>query len=406
MFLDPGHYEDKSMPAAVKRIETNHFKLYENEIKQLRELNHPNVVRYFATKSVHDVYYIAMEKGNCSLGTFMKNNSENTDILIKLLRDSCLGLKFLHDRRIVHRDINPNNILVMKINNLDVAKLCDFGFSKNLPVLQSHWFSGPCGTEDYMPPEVALALDDAGEIIYRKETDIYALGVTMFNILSRGKHPGGVRTERLHNVSKGKLNFEQWKVASPPVVQYQSCIERMICYEIESRASINFVLNHPWTWDGRKCLQFIEATANYLFYGKKDDLEAISDREELNEKLSSDLKVNEVHEALGWKGNLCQKVISYLDNPKVPKHYRNYDSADYTRLIKFIRDKNQHYQELPDDQKKDDVFGDEHNSDTYMKYFTERFPGLVPTTYMFLQGREAVFTKQLHDYRYFYEYYK
>jgi serine/threonine protein kinase len=391
------------MPAAVKRIETIHFKLYENEIKQLRGLNHPNVVRYFATKSVEGVYYIAMEKGHCSLGTYMIQNSENTDMLIKLLHDSCLGLKWLHGRSTVHRDVNPNNILVMNINNLDVGKLCDFGFSKNLPLLQSHWFSGPCGTEDYMPPEVVKALDDDEEIVYRRQTDIYALGVTMFTILSRGKHPGGVRTERLHNVSKGKLNFEQWKVTSPPVVQFQSCIERMICYDIESRASIHFVLNHPWTWDGRKSLHFIEATANYLYYGKPDDIEAIKDRETLNLflKLYSDLKVYEVNHALGWKGNLCQKVISYLESPSKSKEEskrKNYDTKDYSRLIKFIRDKNQHYQELPEDQKTHDVFGDEHNSDTYMKYFIERFPGLVPTTYMFLQGR-----KKLQDYRYFYE---
>jgi serine/threonine protein kinase len=399
--LNLGHYEDESLPAAVKCIQAVHYKLYENEIEVLRELNHYNVVRYFATKSVENLYYIAMEKGDHNLGEFMKRNSMNTGILIKLLHDSCLGLHFLHERRIVHRDINPNNILVMKDKNLFVAKLSDFGFSKTLPLLQSGWHSVACGTQDFMPPEVLKALDENEEAIYRRETDIHSMGVTMFNILSRGGHPGGVPSKRLTNVCEGKLDFQQWKEASPPVVQFQSCIERMICYEIGSRACINFVLNHPWTWDGRKSLHFIEATANYLFYGKSDDIEAISDREELRDKLSSELKVNEVNHALGWKGNLCQKVVSYLDSPSLSKEDRQrkrYDTKDYSRLIKFIRDKNQHYKELPNDQKTHDVFGDEHNTNTYMKYFIERFPGLVPTTYMFLQGR-----KQLQDYRYFYE---
>jgi serine/threonine protein kinase len=390
------------MSAAVKRIDTVHFKLYKNEIKQLRELNHPNVVRYFATKAVKDVYYIAMEKGHSSLGTYMTNNFGNTDTLIKLLHDSCLGLQFLHKERIVHRDINPNNILVMKKNGLFIGKLSDFGFSKTLPSLLSDWTSSPCGTKEFMPPEVLKALDENEEAVYCRKTDIHSMGVTMFNILSRGGHPGGVPSKRLSNVCEGKLDFQQWKEARPPVVQFQSCIERMICYEMKTRANINFVLNHPWTWDGRKSLHFIEATANYLFYGKRDDVEAIIDRKNLNLKLSSDLKINdnEVNHALGWKGNLCQKVLSYLDSPSTSKEDRKrktYDTMDYSRLIKFIRDKNQHYKELPDDQKTHDVFGDEHNSDTYMKYFTERFPGLVTTTYMFLQGRT-----QLQDYRYFY----
>jgi serine/threonine-protein kinase/endoribonuclease IRE1 len=388
------------MPAAVKRIETDYFKLYENEIKQLRELNHPNVVRYFKTKSVEGAYYIAMEKGYCSLGEYMINNSENTDILMKLLHDSCFGLKWLHEKSIVHRDVNPNNILVMKINNLDVAKLCDFGFSKKLPLLQSHWFSGPCGTQDYMPPEVALAVANDDDIMYRRETDIYSLGVTMFNILSRGKHPGGIWTERLYNVSKGKLNFEQWKTTSPPVVQFQSCIERMICFKIENRASINFVLNHPWSWNSRKNLQFIEATANYLASGKSDDSDANVDQENLKLKLYIDLTVNEVNPAVDWKSKLCPKVVSYFESPftsKKDRHRRSYDFSDYTQLIKFIRDKHPHFDELPGDLKSAEVFGVERNTNTYTKYFTERFPGLIPSIYMFLQDR-----KERSCFRYFY----
>jgi serine/threonine protein kinase len=374
------------VPAAVKRIEAVYFKLYENEIKQLRELNHANVVQYFATKSLEGVHYIAMEKGYCNLGQYMEMNPENTNSLIKLLHDSCLGLQCLHELRIVHRDVNPNNILVIERNDFLVGKLSDFGFSKNLPLAQSDWCSSPCGTRDYMPPEVLAALDKKEEAVYCRGTDIYSLGITMFNILSRGEHPGGVQSIRLYNVSRGMLSFEQWTVVTPPLIQFQSCIERMICHEMRCRPNINFVLNHSWSWNPKKHLDFILATSNYLASGTID---AKSDREKLKEKLSTDLKIHEANLEIGWKGNLCPKVISYLENPRMSKkNPKRYDGMDFSKLIEFIRDKDQHFTELPDDLKSVEVFGD--NQASYIKYFTERFPGLIPTVYTFLEERKEL----------------
>jgi serine/threonine-protein kinase/endoribonuclease IRE1 len=317
-----------------------------------------------------------MEKAYCNLGEFMIKNPDDTDILIGLLHDSCLGLQFLHNNEIVHRDINPSNILVMKNKENFVGKLSDFGFSKNLPQDKSYWISGACGTEGFMPPEVLEAKKKEELTIFSRRTDIYSLGKTMFYILSRGKHPGGV------------LNFDDWGVTSPPVVQFQSCIERMICPKMENRASINFVLNHPWSWSPKKNLDFILAIANFLVSGAID-------REELKKKLCSDLKVSD--EKLGWTSNLCPKVISYLKNPctskKTPKKY---DGKDFSKLIELIRDKDQHFPELPDDLKSDKVFGD--NQTSYIRYFTETFPGLIPILYAFLEER-----KELPCFRSFYD---
>jgi hypothetical protein len=82
----------------------------------------------------------------------------------------------------------------------------------------------------------------------------------------------------------------------------------MIGPKMENRASINFVLNHPYSWNPKKKLEFIEATANYLASRTSD---AKSDREKLKKMLSSDLKRDEVNHEVGWKGNLCKKVIRY-----------------------------------------------------------------------------------------------
>jgi serine/threonine protein kinase len=384
-FLDSGRFGDFT-PAAVKCIKANYFQLYENEIKQLPELIHPYVVRCFATKSVEDLFYIAMERGFCNLREFMERNSGNTDISIKLLHDSCLGLQYLHDRGIVHKDINPKNILVIKENDRFVGKLSGFGLSKDLKLFKDDDRSILFETFDCMPPEALKALDENKEVIYCRETDIYSMGVTMFNILSRGEHPGGVTPKRLLNVRKGKLDFKLWKVTDPPVIQFQSCIESMICLEMKNRASISFVLSHPWTWQPEKNLDFILATHQYLHSGTSD---AISDREKLKQKLSNDLKITEVNPAEGWKGNLCQIIASYLENTSTSSQAKKkYDVMDYSKLIEFIMNEYEHKRDHA-------VFGGEDN--TYIRYFTERFPGLIPTIYMCLKHREY-----LPRFRFFY----
>jgi serine/threonine-protein kinase/endoribonuclease IRE1 len=381
--LISGYFEDQSQPAAVKCVNADHIKIYDTEIEILRQLNHTNIVRYFATQKLADHYYIAMEKGVCNLEEFMNKHPNCSDTLIKLLHDSCLGLQRMHEKRIVHRDLNPRNILVIMDINGFVAKLSDFGLSKNLPILLSMVFSEPCGTYDYMPPEVINALDRKEKSVYSTKTDIYCLGVTMFYILSRGEHPGGIPSHRAFNIAKGVLQFQQWTSSNPPVVQFQSCLERMLHVEQEKRVSINFVLNHPWSWEPKKNLDFIVAMANFLASG-----EAISklDRKELHGKLSSALKINEAHPELGWWRNLCQNVRDYLENPRTSmKNPKKYERTDFCKLVEFIRDKDQHFSEIPDDLKSANIFGADKCS--FISYFTQRFPGLIFILYTFFESR-------------------
>jgi serine/threonine protein kinase len=392
-FFDSGYYEVPGVPAAVKRIKkSNNDQLSINEIETLQKLNHPNVVRYFATAKVNGVFYISMGKADRNLWEFKQSNPKDTDILIKLLHDTCLGLQCLHNHRIVHRDVNPNNILVMQTNRGFVGKLSDFGLSKIVPQDKNHWVSSPCGTHDFLPPEVLIALSTKKTTIYCSGTDIYSMGVTMFYILSQENCPVGVELD----VPERVLDFKEWKSANPPVVQLQSCIPWMTCHNVQRRPSINFVLTHPWNWSPKKNLDFIEATYQYLESGTSD---AKNDREKLKRKLLTDLKIYEVSPAEGWKGNLCRGVRNYVENPPSSKEYPNpktYDDPkDYLKLIEFIRDKDQHFTGLPTELRLE-IFGNE--PDTYIKYFTERFPGLIPAIFIFLQCR-----KDAPRLRYFYE---
>ena len=91
------------------------------------------------------------------------------------------ALAYLHQKKILHWDVKPENILVSEQGDVTSVKLIDFGLScqvdtyKYMPDLK-------CGTMLYMAPEVFKKEE------YSKTVDVWSLGITLFKIIS-GKHP-------------------------------------------------------------------------------------------------------------------------------------------------------------------------------------------------------------------------
>lgn len=87
----------------------------------------------------------------------------------KLFYHICLGVKYLHDRKIVHGDIKPSNILIFKNHNDFEAKLCDFSLSG---LCLDRIYNRKAYTPVYCPPEVSETES------YDFKADIWALGIT------------------------------------------------------------------------------------------------------------------------------------------------------------------------------------------------------------------------------------
>jgi serine/threonine-protein kinase/endoribonuclease IRE1 len=243
--------------------------------------------------------------------------------------------------------------------------------------------SSGCGTQDWMPPELLAALEENKQYPCSKETDIFSMGLTMYYVMSGGEHPGGVPSRRTINIAKGNLSFDAWSRNYPSVcIRFQSCISKMICKDRKDRVKIQHVLKHPWCWKPARNLKFIVDVSNYL--SAKGD-EVGQDRINLKNLISERIPCIRIG-TNGWKGILCDKVRSYLvEYATARKNAKNYDEMDFTKLLEFIRDKEQHFSELPDNLKSDDVFGKD--KETYVKYFTQKFPALIPLIYIFLQCR-------------------
>jgi serine/threonine protein kinase len=120
----------------------------------------------------------------------VKETTESKRILVQV----AVGLAYLHGQRIVHRDLKPQIILVQRsASSIFVLKLADFGFSKKQQLGDDGKFSfddtQARGTSGYMAPEVL----DSSNPKKHFESDVWALGVVFYYVLSDGKHPLGER---------------------------------------------------------------------------------------------------------------------------------------------------------------------------------------------------------------------
>ena len=148
------------------------------EGRSLAELNHPNIVSVFNTGEVAGLHFIEMQyvpgptlrQVLDRLGRLTP--AEAVAVTIPVLR----ALTFAHARRVIHRDIKPDNIMITPAGEV---KVTDFGVAKDLSETTQFTHSGfVMGTPLYMSPEQC-----AGQAVDGR-ADIYSLGLTLYHVLS------------------------------------------------------------------------------------------------------------------------------------------------------------------------------------------------------------------------------
>lgn len=192
-------YED----LAIDRVFMRRFK---REAETLEKLQHPNIVRFYGLEQDGPNAFMLLdyvEGKTLKRAIFDAGTPLRSKQLRFIMRSVCGALQFAHSEGLAHCDIKPANIM---LHQNGTVLLADFGIARMTDAATATMVGA--GTPAYMAPEQVRGEDPT------PQTDIYALGIVLYEMLTGGERPfTGERAETTGSTSE-KLRWEQMNM--PP----------------------------------------------------------------------------------------------------------------------------------------------------------------------------------------------
>jgi serine/threonine-protein kinase prkC len=149
---------------------------FQREALSASSLSHPNIVEVYDVGEDNGQYYIVMEyiEGKHLKQLLKKRGNLTVTEVIDIMLQITDGMALAHDSYIIHRDIKPQNIMILE-NGL--VKITDFGIAMAMNAAQLTQTNSVMGSVHYLPPEQASG---NGSTL---QSDIYSMGILMYELL-------------------------------------------------------------------------------------------------------------------------------------------------------------------------------------------------------------------------------
>jgi serine/threonine protein kinase len=223
--------------------ETRFLNMFKKETKFMRELPHPNIVRLYdfgmEKRGNEKIVFIVMDyKKGCDLRRLLARRGKplGTDEVSQVLAAVGKALYFAHQSNVLHCDVKSANILLSHDEKTPIREgdvfLADFGISRWTLEQEGG------GTPAYMAPELFQ------EGIVNEKTEIYALGVTLYEMLSGGQLPYEGDSSSPGSTIRDRIAWEKQYNPLPPLQQFNSTLSNEIVFVVEKALNKDPNLRH------------------------------------------------------------------------------------------------------------------------------------------------------------------
>uniref|UniRef100_A0A8C9QVX3 non-specific serine/threonine protein kinase n=1 Tax=Scleropages formosus TaxID=113540 RepID=A0A8C9QVX3_SCLFO len=229
VFLVRAKDDSNNTECVVKEINMRKMSAKEKEASRkevtlMAKMKHPNIVTFLMSFEERSTLYIVMEY--CSGGDLMKRIRMQRGILfterqiVDWFVQICLGLKHIHDRKVLHRDIKAQVKLtqVQQVNTMEMARTC-------------------VGTPYYLSPEICEGRP------YNNKTDIWSLGCVLYELCTL-KHPfeGSNLRQLVMKICRGHYH----PVAAHYSYELRLLVTQLFKVSPRDRPSVNSMLGRPF----------------------------------------------------------------------------------------------------------------------------------------------------------------
>ncbi|KAF8109355.1 hypothetical protein N665_0097s0010 [Sinapis alba] len=269
----------------------------EREIKILKLLMHPHIIRQYEVIETPEDIYVVMEyvKSGELFDYIVEKGKLHEDEARFLFQQIISGVEYCHRNKIAHRDLKPENILLDTKCNIKIA---DFGLSNVMH--DGHFLKTSCGSPNYAAPEVI-----SGNLYAGPEVDIWSCGVILYALLC-GNLPFDDE-----NIPSLFSKIKKGEYILPEHLSYaaRDLIPRILTVDPMMRISIHGIRQHTW---------FNNQLPPYL---AAPPLDTTEQAREINEEIIRDV-VN-----IGFDRNqVMESLLNRIQNEATVAYYLLLDS--------------------------------------------------------------------------------